>query len=98
MRGFSVIVALSCVVFQIVNATVCKPGSTFQAEDGCNLCICSPDGENAACTSKACIQTRDIPADDGKCTIGDSYREECNTCYCETGIKSESICTLMACN
>jgi hypothetical protein len=33
---------------------VYQPGESFPAEDGCNTCVCLPDGQGA-CTRKACL-------------------------------------------
>lgn len=53
----------------------CSPGEAFKHSDGCNDCVCSNDGKNAACTLKLCVDMpkRDPYADNYHCTPGSTF-------------------------
>ncbi|OXU23781.1 hypothetical protein TSAR_010204 [Trichomalopsis sarcophagae] len=76
--------------------------------DGCNTCVCSKDGVNAACTLKACLDfdipkravQSDLPVvygykQGGKCPAQQFY-DDCNSCICFVDGHS-AACTRMAC-
>jgi hypothetical protein len=78
----------------------CVPGTSFQAEDGCNRCFCTPTGVKA-CTLQLCPgkethrRRRQVP--NRGCTPGTSYTaaDGCNTCFCSgTG---HDACTAKFC-
>ncbi|XP_050090061.1 kielin/chordin-like protein [Anopheles aquasalis] len=75
----------------------CSPGTTFESEDGCSECICTPDSK-AVCTDKPCEARpkRDTNSGAG-CTPGTSFKsaDGCNDCYCsDDGV---ALCTLKSC-
>uniref|UniRef100_A0A2M4A037 Putative serine protease inhibitor i/ii n=1 Tax=Anopheles triannulatus TaxID=58253 RepID=A0A2M4A037_9DIPT len=75
----------------------CSPGTTFESDDGCSECICTPDSK-AVCTDKPCeSRTKRDTNTQGRCTPGTSFKsaDGCNDCYCtETGV---AACTAKFC-
>ncbi|XP_058117909.1 kielin/chordin-like protein [Anopheles ziemanni] len=83
----------------------CTPGTTFQAEDGCNTCYCDAQGR-AACSLKFCassdvsafrsrLQRRQVK--ETKCTPGSTFMADdgCNTCHCNED--GRAACTRVMC-
>ena len=74
-------------VFAVVSfcalADACAPGSMVPAPDGCNRCICGPDGRvSSMCTKMACRGKRD---DGQPCEPGAHWIEDCDACVCYAG-------------
>ena len=83
---------------QCPDPDACEPGSSFDADDGCNSCECPESGlkSEAGCTEIGCGPN---PGPDS-CEPGSSFDagDGCNTCECpESGLKSEAGCTEMDC-
>jgi hypothetical protein len=81
---------------QCPDPETCQPGSSFEADNGCNTCECPESGlkSEAACTQIACQPEPET------CEPGSSFEADdgCNTCECpESGLKSEAGCTEIAC-
>ncbi len=81
-----------------------KVGESFMAADGCNKCVCAEDGsincESNVCTSPAPLQKP--TAAPVTCSfagktyrVGETYKNDCNTCLCTDG--GVAACTKMAC-
>ncbi|MGB1015447.1 MAG: hypothetical protein ACPG4T_15025, partial [Nannocystaceae bacterium] len=70
----------------------CTPGEEMPAEDGCNTCVCSDEGE-WGCTELGCEESES----DAMCMPGEQMPAEdgCNTCTCLEG--GEWACTEIAC-
>ncbi|MFN3199963.1 MAG: Kazal-type serine protease inhibitor domain-containing protein [Bradymonadia bacterium] len=76
----------------------CEAGTTRDADDGCNTCVCTDDGQ-WACTEMACIdpEPRPEPQPEPACEAGTTRDADdgCNTCVCtDDGFWA---CTEMAC-
>uniref|UniRef100_U5EWN5 Putative serine protease inhibitor i/ii n=1 Tax=Corethrella appendiculata TaxID=1370023 RepID=U5EWN5_9DIPT len=82
----------------------CTPKETFKYD--CNTCTCTDDGKHAACTIMFCLPARrkrqtELPqlnpyAKDFTCKPGQSFKHECNTCFCNKDGKTAG-CTYMYC-
>lgn len=85
---------------RLPNGSVCPVGRMCPAGDGCNSCLCNPDG-TVACTRLACIDAGPPPVcrfPDGRtCAVGQSCPagDGCNTCVC--GRDGSLACTERAC-
>ena len=75
-----------CTLIGCNNPAACVDGQVMAAPDGCNTCTCT--GGGWACTEKACPPN---PA----CRPGDTMKEDCNTCSCQSN--GEWACTLILC-
>ncbi|KAK9506552.1 hypothetical protein O3M35_008464 [Rhynocoris fuscipes] len=103
MKTYATLILLVISIFG-TDARRCNPGTRFLAEDGCNWCVCSPDGMNAACTLMACLpkQHKEVETSFAesttRCTPGKRFLAEdgCNWCICSQDGKN-AACTLMAC-
>ena len=87
----------------------CKPRSHFK--DDCNMCICNPNGNSAACTLALCPPPKFVPkasprlrrspkvatnSPGYKCNPNSTFKDDCNTCICD-GSGTFAACTLMYC-
>ncbi len=75
-----------------VGVGVCEPGVGKTADDDCNFCTCSDDGQ-WECTAKMCLE--DAGTDDAGedataptdvsevCVEGETKSVECNSCVCD---------------
>jgi hypothetical protein len=71
-------------------ATACVPGETRPSEDGCNTCTCSSDGQQWACTERACAEKL-CGARAGDTCTADEYCAYVEGEYCG-GADASSIC------
>jgi hypothetical protein len=76
------------------NGEVYSPGEHYPSDDGCNACVCNPNGEDP-CTAKRCPTT--CSYNGMTLNVGESFAapDGCNTCSCVTGGKI--VCTKLSC-
>lgn len=90
----------------------CVPGTSYTHEDGCNTCVCGPDGVPTVCTIMFCFndpRTRRSANDEPlprseiapgapgfSCEPSKSFKYQCNTCRCDTSGQT-AACTYKFC-
>jgi hypothetical protein len=91
----------------VIPGGTCEPGTRMPADDGCNTCDCTEEGQ-WACTEIGCDQTQGTGGADGDddgadggpppgmCQPGDTWEDDCNTCSCENDGQTWS-CTALDC-
>lgn len=90
----------------------CVAGTSYTHADGCNTCVCGPDGVPTVCTTMFCFNDPRIrrsandeplprseiaPGAPGfACEPAKSFKYQCNTCRCDTSGQS-AACTYKFC-
>lgn len=85
------------------NGVAYKTGNVFKATDGCNTCVCNPEGtQSVGCSAKKCDGTtkKDTCFYNGKTyKAGDVFKaaDGCNSCQCNPSGTYGVGCTKKGC-